>query len=209
MKHRGHVYLFALVAFILAVGLACSAVSPSTPAPQQPADTTGNTQPQLTDVPQQPSNTGSTGDVAVFTDKNNLFQIEVPSDWTQDSGSGDNYYIDTFTAPDGFALIESIVYDDGTSFPGGSNGKFALSLLHTFYSVDGKEGDIHVTDDSIQKDGSERLVWNSPGRGTTGITFFEVRNHTTFLMLSLVYGNDYESQYLDTLNQVISTYTIP
>jgi len=209
LKHRGHVHLFALVAFILAVGLACSALtSPATPAPQPPVDS-GNSQPQPTDVPQQSGSTGNSSDFAVFTDKNDFFQIEVPSDWKQDSGSGDNYYIDSFTAPDGNALIESIVYDDGTSFPGGTNGKFALGLLHTFYSIDGKEGDIRITDDRIEKDGSESLSWNSRGRGTTGISYFEIRNGTTFLMLSLVYGNDFESQYLDTLNHVISTYAIP
>ena len=58
-------------------------------------------------------------------------------------------------------MVENIAYDDGTAFNGSENGKFALQIPNQNYSSTGKEGDIKVTDDSIQKDGSERLTWTS------------------------------------------------
>lgn len=212
MKYRGYKFLFALVVFILAVGLACSSLTSTPAAPQQPINT-GNDQPVQPSEPQQPSNTGnSSSDLVSFTDKNSYYQINVPGDWKHEQSedtTNNYYYIDTFTSPDGNALVENIAYDDGTSFPGGSNGQFALQILHQFYSKTGKEGDIKVTDDAVQKDGSERLVWNSKAGGYTGISFFEVRNHTTFLMFTVEYVNEAKDQYLDTLNNVISSYVIP
>lgn len=214
MKYRGHVYLFAFVVFILAVGLACSALSPSpaTPAPQQPVVNTndsGSTQPQATDVPQQPATASSSSDYVVFTDKNKLYQIEVPGNWKQDHTTGDHYYIDAIKSPDGNAVIETIIYDDGTAFVNGQNGKFALYLLNTFYSKTGKEGDIRVTDDKIEKDGSETLVWLSKEGGYSGISNFEVRNKTTFLMLTVNWGNDFKDQYSAALSHVFDTYAVP
>lgn len=119
------------------------------------------------------------------------------------------YYIDQFKSPDGNALIENIAYDDGKPFTGSQNGKFALYLLNTFYSSTGKEGDIHVSDDSIQKDGSERLAWSSSGGGYSGLSYFEVRNRTTFLMFTVEYANDYENTYIDILNNVVASYRTP
>ena len=205
MKTRGYLYLSAFIALILITGLACSVVGPSTPVAPQPVNS-GNSQPT---EPPQPSGNTTSGDLVTFTDKNNYYQIQVPSDWKHDTSSGDNYYIDSFTSSDGKALIENIAYDDGKPFPGGSNGKFALQILHQFYSKTGKEGDIKVTDDAVQKDGSERLVWNSKEGGYTGISFFEVRKSTTFLMFTVEYVNEAKDQYLDLLNNVISTYSVP
>ena len=160
---------------------------------------------------QPPANTE--GGFVSFTDSNKLYSIEVPVDWTYEQTAdteNNNYYIDTFTAPDGGAVIENIVYDDGTAFTGNQKSKFALYLLNTFYSSTGKEGDIRVSGDSIMKDGSERLTWTSKGGGYSGISFLEVRsNGTTFLFFTVDWGNDVEDTYIDTLNYVIESYTIP
>ena len=163
--------------------------------------------------PAPPENNGSDGGFITFTDRNDLYTIEVPADWeyqeTIDTEDG-NYYIDTFTSPDGGAVIENIVYDDGKGFSGNQKSKFALYLLNTFYSSTGKEGDIKVTDDAIMQDGSERLTWTSKGGGYSGISFLELRpNGTTFLFFTVDWGNSVEDQYFDTLSYVIESYTIP
>ena len=120
------------------------------------------------------------------------------------------HYIDTFKSPDEGAVIENIVYDDGTAFTGNQKAKFSLYLLNTFYSSTGKEGDIKVSDDSIMKDGSERLTWTSKGGGYSGLSFLEVRNNgTTFLFFTVDWGNDVQDTYIDTLNYVIESYKIP
>jgi hypothetical protein len=208
MKNKGFLYLSGFIVFILLVGLACSfgASTPTPPgAPATTAPSTGNPQPS------SGTNSGTTGTSALitFTDKNNLYAIDLPGDWTHTNGSGTHYYFDRFASPDKNGFIENIAYDDGTPFSGSQNGQFALQLLHQFYSSTGQTGDIHVTDDSIQKDGSERLTWYSSGGNYSGVSFFEVRNSTTFLMFTVWYNNDFKSTYIDLLDKVITSYRTP
>ena len=210
MKTRGYSFLFAFMAFVLAVGLACSALSDTpTPAPQQPPQQppAPTVQPQSNN--NSSNNTGNSSALVTFTDQNKFYQIDVPGNWIHKSDSGTHYYIDQFKSPDEHALVENIAYNDGTPFTGSQNGQFALQLLHQFYSSTGKEGDIHVSDDSIQKDGSERLTWTSSGGGYSGLSYFEVRDRLNFLMFTVEWSNDYKDTYLDTLNQIIASYVVP
>jgi hypothetical protein len=141
-----------------------------------------------------------------FTGPANLFTMEVPMafEYTHDEDRGDAIVIvDTFTAPDGHALIENVAYDDGEPITKSLAGAFALELLRTYYATD-----IKITDDQVQADGSERLIWNSPSGGYAGISFFESRG-TTFLLLSLVYDNAYEDVYYDVLDGTLASYSIP
>jgi hypothetical protein len=101
------------------------------------------------------------------------------------------------------------VYDDGEPFTGNSKGKFALALLHQFYSSTGEEGDIRISDDKIMPDDSERLTWTSKGGGYSGMSFFEVRNQSTFLMFTVEWSDDHESDYTDILNRAIESYDVP
>ena len=214
MKRKNLVNLpvFIALSFLVVAACVCGNITPSqpeaTPQPQQPP----STQPPSTQPPSNSGNTGSSGQLTTFTDKNKYYQIDVPSDWkySQTVDKTNNYYyIDQFKSPDGNALVENIAYDDGTAFSGADNGRFALYLLNNFYSNTGKEGDIRVSDDSIQKDGSERLTWASKGGGYSGISYFEVRNRTTFLMFTIEWANDYKDQYFDMLGNVVSSYTTP
>ena len=213
-----------LLAVIASVSLACSIFSGGGDAPaidnppaqpELPTKAPVIEQPTEAPVVEQPTEEPSSGsgDFFTFTDQNDLYTIEVPADWEyQQTVDSENnyYYIDTFTSPDGGAVVENIVYDDGERFTGNQKGKFALYLLNTFYSSTGKEGDIKVTDDSIMKDGSERLTWESREGGYSGISFLELRsNGTTFLFFTVDWGNDVEDTYIDTLNYVIESYTIP
>jgi hypothetical protein len=208
MNNRSFLYFFGLAAMILVVSLACSALSPTPTAepvsnpPTESSSSTSNT------------NTGTdassnSDQLVTFTDKNKYYQIDLPSEWKHTQSSGDHYYIDTFKSPDGNALVENIAYDNGTAFNGSENGKFALQILNENYSSTGKTGDIKVTDDSIQQDGSERLTWTSKGGGYSGLSYFEIRNKTTFLMFTVDWGDDYQSTYIDTLNNVVSSYRLP
>jgi serine protease Do len=148
------------------------------------------------------------GELTTFTDKNNLFVIDIPSDWTYAQSTGDSIYFDTFKSPDELALVESIVYDDTSGYAAALKGKYALYLLNTNYSSTGQEGDIRISDDSMQKDGSERLVWTSKGGGYSGISFLENRG-STFLFFTVEWSNSAKDQYIDTLNAVITSYRAP
>ena len=214
------VFVLAVMAVVsLACGVFSSGQDIPTTAPEvqqpatQPPQVQAPTEQPIESTPIDSTSNNSSGGYVTFTDQNNLYSIEVPADWvysqtvdTQDN----NYYIDTFKSPDEGAVIENIVYDDGTAFTGNQKAKFSLYLLNTFYSSTGKEGDIRVSDDSIMKDGSERLTWTSKGGGYSGLSFLEVRgNGTTFLFFTVDWGNDVQDTYIDTLNYVIESYTIP
>jgi hypothetical protein len=210
MKNRSFLYLFGLVVMILVVSLACSALSPtSTPEPASNSATEPLVSTSTDSSNPTSSNSASSGDLTTFTDQNNYYQIDLPSDWAHTQSKGDHYYIDTFKSPDSKAVVENIAYDDGTAFNGTDNGKFALQILNQNYSSTGKTGDIRVTDDSIQQDGSERLTWTSKAGGYSGLSYFEIRNKTTFLMFTVDWGNDSESTYIDTLDKVVSSYRLP
>jgi hypothetical protein len=212
------------VAVMVMASLACSLVTGSgapapadPPAEQPPEQQPSEQQPSAEDaqpVQEEPQSSGNgDSDFILFTDQNDLYTIEVPADWNYEQTvdtETNYYYIDTFTSPDGGAVIENIVYDDGDRFTGSQKGRFALYLLNTFYSSTGKEGDIRVSDDKIMQDGSERLTWTSQGGGYSGISFLEVRsNGTTFLFFTVDWGNDVKDTYYDTLMYVIDSYTIP
>lgn len=209
MNKRSFYYLIGLGAMVLVVGLACAALSStpttvpvSNPPTQASVSTSTSSDNGSTSVP-------SSGDLTTFTDKNKYYQIDLPSDWKHTSGTDTNLYWDRFTSPDTHAIIENVAYDDGTVWTGSQNGRAALLLLNRTYSYTKKEGDIRVSNDSIQKDGSERLAWTSKGGGYSGVSFFEVRNRTTFLMFTVFWDNDYQSTYVDSLDKVITSYRLP
>ena len=231
MKTRGYLFLIGFAAFLMLIGIACNGGATPTAQPQPPVqintnsgntnsstDTNSNTNINTntsngnTNTSNDNTNTSSSGALVTFTDQNKFYQIQVPSDWkhTQTKDSQNNYYyIDTFTSPDSNAVIENIAYDDGTAFAGSDEAKFGLYLLNTFYSKTGKEGDIKVTEEKPQSDGSDRLTWYSKAGGYTGLSFLEIRNGTTFLMFTVDWSNDFKDQYIDTLNKAIASYKVP
>lgn len=206
MKTRGYLFLLGFAVFLMVVGIACNIGATPTAQPTQP-------QPQPQPTPTEPnSNINDTGNgsaLVIFTDHNKFYQIEIPGDWTRASNSGPNAYIDQFKAPDGDALVENISYNDGKPFAGAQNGQFALHLLHQFYSNTGKEGDVRVSSDKLMQDGAERLTWTSKGRGFSGLSYFRVRDGVNFMMFTVEWSNDRQSQYADILDKISASYKVP
>lgn len=202
MKTKGLRYLLIFLSSIVAVGLACSTLSssptavPPTAVPQQPAAT-------------EASSSTSSGGLTTFTDKNNYYAIDIPSDWKHTTDSGDHYYWDTFTSPDQGAVVENYAYDDGTPWSGKDSGKYALAVLNQLYSKTGAEGDIRISEEKRQDDGSDRLTWRSTSGNYSGISFFEIRNGTTFLMFTVDWGDNVKDQYSGILDNVIKSYRVP
>jgi hypothetical protein len=202
--------LFIFITLMLAVSLACNGGSApaATKAPSVPNPPSNNANPPS-------NNTGSSDELVTFTDQNNLMAIDIPADWTYENGSevfddGDSYYYDTFTSADGTAKLENLVYSKTTPFVAGQNGKFALLLLHNYYSNTGKEGDIRISDDSIQPDGSEKLTWTSKSGGYSGASYFELRgDNTTFMMLTAWFTDDSDQTNIDAINTAIKSYRLP
>jgi hypothetical protein len=141
-----------------------------------------------------------------FTDKNSFFQFDVPFSWGYEYVEDGDVYIDTFSSPDGNAAIQDIVYDAGETMNQGVAGEAALSLLNSFYTSG--SGDIKISKDEIQPDGSEKLTWTSKKGGYSGVTFFESRG--TYLILFTMFADDELFALFDlTFGNVISTYKVP
>jgi len=145
--------------------------------------------------------------IYTFDGPKNLFEIEIPMPWKHEESTDTNLVVDSIHAPDDHALIESIVYDDGYPYAKADAGQAALRLLNQFYT--NGAGDISVTEDSIMKDGRERLVWESKQGGFSGITTFEVRNETSLLIFSVLYDDPYADTYRPLLEYIIDTYDTP
>jgi hypothetical protein len=141
-----------------------------------------------------------------FTDKNNLFQFEVPLSWVYEYNEGKNFYSDSFKSPDGHSLIENVTYDDGTPTSKAQAGDLALQILNNGYT--NGANDIKITGDKVQADGSERLTWTSRSGGFSGQSFFETRG-TTFLMLSWLVDSGYEDMFGPVFDNTLATYKIP
>ena len=204
MKTRGYLFLPGFAVFLMAIGIACNiGVTPTAQPTQQ------QSQPTPTPLNSNTNDNGSNGAFISFTDPNKLYQIDVPGDWIHTSNSGQNAYLDQFKSPDGNALIESISYNDGKPFTGSDTSQMALHLLHQFYSSTGKEGDVRISDDKIMQDGTERLAWTSKGRGFSGLSYFRVRDGVDFMMFTIEWANDHQSQYADVLNKIYASYKTP
>jgi hypothetical protein len=163
---------------------------------------TSGTQP--VDAPAAPAN-------GTFIDKNNFLAFDLPADWVHVSGTQSEYYTDTFTSPDGSAKIESLIYSDGQPFEPEKNKEFAMYLLNTYYSNTGKAGDINITADQPQANGSERYEWSSNGGGYSGVSLFELRgnDNTTFLMFTAKWTPATDLATVDVINKAIASFRIP
>jgi hypothetical protein len=224
-----HRMLFAFIALLLAVSLACNGgLAPPTatlvptnpppptnaPAPTNvPASTADVPQPSTPSVDQPPSNNNSS-DVITVEDQNKLYTFDIPANWSygsQDLGNtiySDVYmFSDTWTSPDSSAVIEGISgRSQGFNFDGSTSTGVALDLLNTYYSSTGKEGDIKISKTSTAKDGSTRFDWTSKEGDYSGISWFEVRGTRTFLMWTANWGNGADQAILDIVDNAINTY---
>jgi len=231
--------LFVFIAILVSVSLACGAFAPAaeptaTPFPTNPPPPTAAPLPtsdsQLPN-PSGPSNpaggnagnssqAGTSSDIVTVEDQNRLYLFDIPGDWSYISNELGNeiysdvyMYADTWTSPDGSAVIEGISgVSQGFNFDGTTSTAVSLDLLNTYYSSTGKEGDIRISKTAIVEDGSTQFNWTSKGGGYSGISWFEVRGDKTFLMWTVNWGNDADQAILDILDNAINTYqaqTVP
>jgi len=215
--------LFIFIALMLAVSLACNGgSSPAAPTPTKalsvpnPPSNNGNPPSNNGNSPSNnpPPSNGNNSDVITVEDQNKLFSFDLPADWAFEANDLGNavysdvyMYADTWTSPDGSAVIEGISgRSEGFDFDGTTSTRVALDMLNYYYSYTGKEGDIRISETSTAKDGSTRFDWESKGGDYSGISWFEVRGTRTFLMWTVNWGNGADQAVLDAVDNAINTY---
>jgi hypothetical protein len=210
-------YLLFLAAILLAVSLACglldSGDTPTSAPPVQNPPSNDNGNPPANNPPANQPSTNGSGFITV-EDQNQLFSFEIPADWTYEANDLGNaiysdvyMYADTWTSPDGSAVVEGISgRSEGFNFDGTTSTRVALDMLNYYYSYTGKEGDIRISETSTAQDGSTRFDWTSKGGDYSGISWFEVRGTRTFLMWTVDWGNAADQAVLDIVDNAINTY---
>jgi hypothetical protein len=138
-----------------------------------------------------------------FSEPNNLFILNVPSNWMYQIFKGENTIQDTFVSPDNHAKIQTITYNDGNTIPHGQTDLIALDLLKEIYAQD-----VRISETRTQPDLSIRWTWASKTGNIEGITFYEIRG-TSFLMLTLLSETEYKKLFDPLFNLIIESYQLP
>jgi hypothetical protein len=138
-----------------------------------------------------------------FTEPNNLFILNVPSNWMYQYFIGENTIQNTFVSPDNHARIQNITYDDGSFVSPGQTDLIALELLQEIYAKD-----VRISEARTQPDLSIRWTWASKTGNIEGTTFYETRG-TSFLMLSLLSDTEDKKVFDPLFNLIIESYQLP
>ncbi len=187
--------MIAFISIILFSGIACNMVG----TPTQQAQTMA---PPTDKVDAFPTSSNLDNWVT-FSDQNNSYKIDLPKDWvTGHSDEKDyNYYIDQFQPPDLKELLEVFVFDDGKPFKDGDDKYiYALSVLKSLYAKD-----VEVANRNVEPNGRETLIWKS--KTDEFISIFEVKNKTSFVMLTVL-GYATEEQYPEVVNKIVASFVI-
>lgn len=132
---------------------------------------------------------------------NGYFSILVPPYWDYRRTEREYTIIDTITAPDEKAVIQTLVYDDGKSMSMIVAGDLALALLRNNYTYQ-----IKIDNDELLKDGRELLTWHSLDDSYQGLTTFITRE-TAVYILTVMWGSDPDLYYQTVLESVLMSYT--
>lgn len=132
---------------------------------------------------------------------NGYFSILVPPYWDYRRTEREYTIIETFTAPDEKAVIQTLVYDDGKSMTMNVAGDLTLALLRNNYTYQ-----IKIDNDEFLKDGRELLTWHSLDGSYQGLTTFITRE-TAVYILTVMWGSDPDLYYQTVLESVLMSYT--
>lgn len=143
---------------------------------------------------------GVHGTNLLTTFSNGAYSMEVPGYWEYQNTIAEHSVVDTFTSPDGHAVIQMIVYDDGQFISGSVAGAFVRNLIRNYYAKD-----IVVTSYRYLPDGREELIWNSSGSNYEGITYFDAHN-TELIIYTVMSDVDIRETYSELLDNALNSF---
>ena len=159
--------------------------------------------PAVEEAPVMEEAPASSNGTITFTAPQDLFTLEIPDNWTseRDTAAIENSQIDTYTAPDGHAFVQSLVNstDEGTSAV--LKAQYTRDYMKRLYG-----SDLRFASDVSLADGREKLEWWSDMNKTSGTTYFNT-NDGYLYFATTAYEDAYESDYKSVLQDVADSYS--
>ena len=145
---------------------------------------------------------GSNGTVT-FTASQDLFTMEVPDNWTteRDTATIKDTQVDTYTAPDGHAFVQSLVNSTEEDISAVLKAQYTRDYMKRLYGTD-----LRFASDVSLADGREKLEWWSDLNKTSGTTYFKTNDGYLYFM-TVGYDDAYETDYADVLQQIVDSYS--
>lgn len=133
---------------------------------------------------------------------NGYFSILVPPFWHNTEVKDEFSILNTFSSPDGQAIIQTLVFDDGNRMSNTIAAGFALKLLRDNYAKN-----IIIFKDEMMPDGRENLQWRTENDNYHGETAFATCGSALFMM-TVMAEEDLDPIYQTLLEDVIASYSV-
>jgi len=145
----------------------------------------------------------SSNGTITFTASQDLFTMEVPDNWTaeRDTATIKDTQVDTYTAPDGHAFVQSLVNSTEEDISAVLKAQYTRDYMKRLYG-----SDLHFASDVSLADGREKLEWWSDLNKTSGTTYFKTNDGYLYFM-TIGYDDAYETDYQEVLQQVVDSYS--
>jgi hypothetical protein len=136
-----------------------------------------------------------------YTDPNNLYNLAIPSLWTN-TDVNKNGSVITYTSPDSNGYIMLVKKDLGKTVTRVLADSTALELLKVMQS------DMRVSKTEVLKNGSIQMIWAPKSGGLQGVSIYKWSG-TTWFFLTWMANTGFEALYGPVFNQSIGSYQIP
>lgn len=138
-----------------------------------------------------------------FRAPDGLYTLNAPTSWVYDFSQDTGVRVDRFTAPDGRASAQILVFSADRQVDAAGLASLALGLIKQHIAED-----IQLTANDIEADGSLQLSWESPGSHRVGTTSADIRENKVILFSSL-YAQEDHTIYKDLLEFISQSFQLP
>jgi hypothetical protein len=195
--------LFAVVLAALLLA-ACGGKSQETapaaqPAPAEQEPAVAAEVPAAEEPVEAPVKVSGTMD---YTSPEDIFKLEIPAGWDyeKDDDSIEDAVIETYSAPDGNAFVQTLVNKTSVDTSALLKGEYTVDYMRRLYG-----SDLKIAKDVLMDDGREKLTWWSDKNKTSGTTYFDMQDNYLFFFTTAS-KDKYASDYEDILADVADSF---
>jgi len=196
--------LFAVVlaALLLAAcgGKSQETVPAAQPAPAEQEPVVAAEVPAAEEPVEAPVKVSGTMD---YTSPEDIFKLEIPAGWDyeKDDDSIEDAVIETYSAPDGNAFVQTLVNKTSIDTSALLKGEYTVDYMRRLYG-----SDLKIAKDVLMDDGREKLTWWSDKNKTSGTTYFDMQDNYLFFFTTAS-KDKYASDYEDVLADVADSFS--